>query len=130
MPNTTTGYNLGISLDTRYGHVVLSRARKAAATPRTLTTDGRRRAARREGTDGLPMSNRSDVPVRHGEPPYAKVVEATMVPEEVTSFAPRSRAMSTWMFLENSPVPRCSSKAPTATVEPFATWSLQTIGPL
>lgn len=31
----------------------------------------------------------------------AKVAEATMAPAELTSFAPRSRPISTWMFLEN-----------------------------
>lgn len=60
----------------------------------------------------------------------AKVAEATMVPEALTSLAPRSRPMSTWMFRENWPVPPWSWKLPTATVVPLATWSWQTIGPV
>jgi hypothetical protein len=65
-----------------------------------------------------------------GKTRQTKVADATTEPDELTSFAPRRLPMSTWSVLENCPMPPWRWKTPTATVEPFSTWSLQVIGPL
>ncbi len=84
--------------------------------------------------DGVSLSftsaSGSQQPSRPGKARQTKVAEATTEPDELTSFAPRRLPMSTWIVRENCPLPPWRWKAPTATVEPFSTWSLHVIGPL
>lgn len=86
MGNTAGGYNLT--------------GRRGSQGPARLPAVELRAHPKWEGS-GRP-AGLAGVPAGYPETEaQAKVAEATMAPAELTSFAPRSRPMSTWMFREN-----------------------------